>query len=388
MPRIPTVLSLFDLNPRKFGSMEEFTVFLSRRLQELGGRSILAFSHAVEPSIATTFEQSGATLEILDRRWGAKFYFRLCSLLQKYRPEVVHLHFYEQFSLLPVLLWVCGVKQIVYTDHCRQPTVFGFFKRTALKAWNALIPSLTGTRFIAISAHIKRILTTGFYMDPKRIEVVLNAVNVARFRAAGTEDRSALRRRLQIPADVPVVCAAASLIPEKGITYLLQAAKLVLGLYPQAMFVIAGDGRLSAALQEEARELQISDHVRFLGLLSDLSGVMAAADVLVVPSIWQEPAGLVVIEGMASGRPVVATRVGGIPEYIEDGVSGILVAPRSAEQIAAEVIRLLANPALAGQIACAARRSVEQQFNTERWVSETLDVYGVAIRARKAIAAD
>jgi glycosyltransferase involved in cell wall biosynthesis len=219
------------------------------------------------------------------------------------------------------------------------------------------------------------VLTDSFYTHGSLIRVILNGVNVERFRMLTDAERAQARKGFSIPDDHKAICAAANLIPEKGISYLLQAVRRVLEQHPNTVFLIAGDGPLADELKQEAAELDITNHVRFLGLLSDVTQLMSVADVIVVPSVWQEPAGLVVIEAMACGRPVVATRVGGIPEYVDNGISGILVEPRSAEQIASAINKLLATPAYAETIGQAGRRTAELNFNIERWVFETLDEY-------------
>jgi glycosyltransferase involved in cell wall biosynthesis len=386
-----TVLSLLDLNPRKFGSMEEFTLALSQQLRQRGAGSVLAFSHPLEPAIAARFRDSGSIFEVLDWRWGVRFYRELGRILKAHRPEVAHLHFYDQFSLwsalfLSLFLKIWGVKRIVYTDHCRQPVTFGPLKRLPLKLWNTAVPPLTGTRFIAISEHIKRVLTDCFCMHPGDIRVILNGVNIERFRMLTDKERARARARFGISEGHKVVCAVAALIPEKGISYLLQAAQPILDAHPDTVFLIAGDGRLSDQLAQEARDLGIAGHVVFLGLLPDVAELIATSDVVVVPSVWQEPAGLVVVEALASGRPVVATRVGGIPEYVEDGISGVLVEPRSAEQIALAVNKLLATPELAEGIGRAGRRLAVSNFTIERWVSETLEIYGIRSLSTRDVA--
>jgi glycosyltransferase involved in cell wall biosynthesis len=108
---------------------------------------------------------------------------------------------------------------------------------------------------------------------------------------------------------------------------------------------------------------------------------MAAADVVAVPSVWQEPAGLMVIEAMASGRPVIATRVGGIPEYLEHEVTGILVQPHAPEQLARAILRLLNSATEANAMGRAGRARVETHFSMERWIGDTVELYAKAIAA-------
>jgi glycosyltransferase involved in cell wall biosynthesis len=223
-----------------------------------------------------------------------------------------------------------------------------------------------------------------FQMLPERIRVVYNAVNPARFTPLETEQQSKLRNELGIPSGQPVVVCASNLRPEKGIDHLMQAASRVLAKRPDTYFVIVGGGPLAPQLQELAVKLGIAANVRFTGLRSDVHRYMAMANVVAVPSVWQEPAGFVVIEAIACGRPVVATRVGGIPEYMADGVTGIAVDPAAPEQLANALLRLLNSPEEAAAMGRAGRTRVEDRLSIDRWVRETISLYEEALRARRS----
>lgn len=378
---VPTVLSLFDLNPRKFGSLEEYTVALSRALQTRGWRCVLVFSHPVTPAIARYFEGTGAVFEVLENRGKLRLYLDLVRLLRKYRPGVIHFHFIEQFSFVPILASLVRPRLLVFTDHFRQPQPIGVVTRTACILWDRIIFRLLDVKIVAVSEHIKRTLVECYLMTPQRIEVVYNGVNPRRFAPLDSRQVIQFQDQWGIPPGSPVIFCAAALIPEKGVSDLLAAAQQVLPRRPDTILMIAGDGPLLAALQRETERLGIHEKVRFIGLRSDLECFMARAQVVVVPSVWQEPAGLVVVEGMATGRPIVATRVGGIPEYLVDGVTGILVDPHAPEQIAAALLRLLDSPSEAAAMGRAGRVRVENCFSMDRWVQETVQMYERALAA-------
>lgn len=369
----PTVLSVLDMNPRKLGSMEEYAAGVSGALRERGCRSVMAFTAPVPAHVQSAFAGTETTFETFRRAPRRHFYLDVADLIRRYRPSVAHFHFLEQFSLLPLVPRALGVPLVVFTDHFRQPLPLGWSTRLSLALWNATVPRIAHLRLIAISEHIRRVLIEGYGVPPRRIHLVLNGVNPARF--SGANGASQLRSELAIPADARLVMTVAALIPQKGVADLLTAAPQVLQHEPKAFFVIVGDGPLRNVLEHQAEAGGIASRVRFTGLRSDVHRLLALAEAVVVPSVWQEPAGLVVLEAMASGKPVIATRVGGIPEYIEEGVSGVLVEPNRPDRIADALCRLLVFPDQAREMGRAGRKRVLERFSMGRWVEETVRVY-------------
>lgn len=371
----PTVISLFDLDPRKFGSLEEHIVFLSQGLRDRGWRSVLIFSRLPPREIQSRFENAGALVDTCRTDSTIQSYPAVWRALRKYRADVVHFHFFEHFSMLPLLPWLAKARLNVYTDHFRQPQPLSSLTRLNLWLWNRIVPALADVRLVAISQHIKKTLIECYGVDPERVQVILNGANVHRFGNVCDEEILSARRELEIPSSAPIIETVAALIPQKGVSDLLLAAKHVLAHRPDAIFLIVGDGPLASTLQQQAKDLGICSACRFTGLRSDVHRLMALADVVAVPSVWEEPAGLVVIEAMAAGRPVVATRVGGIPEYMQDGTTGILVEPRNPEQLAHALLKLMDSPDLARLMGQAGRERASQRFSMDQWVAETLDFY-------------
>ncbi|MGH9601458.1 MAG: glycosyltransferase family 4 protein, partial [Terriglobales bacterium] len=340
----PTVLSVMDLNPRKLGSLEEYAAQVSRALHQRGWRSVMAFTHPPPAGIAALFDGTDTAFEVFRRQPARHLYSDVFHLCRKYRPAVVHIHFLEQFSLLALLPRLAGTRLTVFTDHFRQPQPLSLATRISLRLWNLFVPGLAHARIIAISAHIRRTLMENYGVGAGTITTVLNGVNLGRFAGETTTLRREIRTELGLAPQSHIVMTVAALIPQKGVDDFLRAAAHIQAHRPDVAFVIVGDGPEEAALRAQAQHLEIASKVHFTGLRSDVHRLMPAADVIVVPSVWQEPAGLVVLEAMAAARPVVANRVGGIPEYLEEGVTGILVEPRAPMQIADTVLRLLDSP--------------------------------------------
>jgi phosphatidylinositol alpha-1,6-mannosyltransferase len=189
----------------------------------------------------------------------------------------------------------------------------------------------------------------------------------------------AFRRRHNIPPDALVVTQVSWLIPEKGVDDLLIAARNVVAVEPKAHFLLAGDGGYRRNLEQTARDLGIESHVTFTGVVPDplADGLYAASDVVCQMSRWEEVFGYVNAEAMATAKPLVGTRVGGIPEIIDDGKTGFLVERRDTAQMAARILDLLRDPNLRRRMGEAGRKVVTERFNHKTNVAQLIRLYGL-----------
>jgi glycosyltransferase involved in cell wall biosynthesis len=169
-----------------------------------------------------------------------------------------------------------------------------------------------------------------------------------------------------------VILVVAHLIPEKGVEVAIRA---LAGLPPRAVLWIVGDGRHRAALQQLARSLGVERRITFFGLHSEVCQFMQAADCLVCPSLWQEAAGLVILEAMACGLPVIGSAVGGIPEFIISGETGYLF-PAGDHTALAERLRCLSDsPAQSREMRRQARAQALTKFSHRTRVTDALLLY-------------
>jgi len=225
------------------------------------------------------------------------------------------------------------------------------------------------------------------------IAVLRNAVASERFApdmAAARAFRDELRltpnqTEINSTTHQPYIIAAVGMLtPRKGQLELIRAFAQVVKQLPQAVLVIAGaplfnrDEEYQQKLIATARELGLSDRVRFLGPRRDVAAIYQAADVLVVNS-WAEPFALVVLEGLASGAALVATAVGGTPEMIEHGEQGWLVPPGDQAALAAAIVKLLTEPELRTRLAAAGRARAQRQFSLEQYLRELEEFYARAV---------
>ena len=174
--------------------------------------------------------------------------------------------------------------------------------------------------------------------------------------------------------------AVGRLEPVKGFAYFIDSAFRIAERIPSVRFVLAGDGTLSDELRRQAAPLE--DRFKFLGLRHDVAELMAAMDVFVLTSI-NEGMGRVLLEAGAAGTPAVATRVGGVPDIIRDGVTGILVPPREPEAIAEAVLALARDPVRRAAMGKAAREVVVPAFGLEQMVGRIEGLYEELIREKR-----
>jgi glycosyltransferase involved in cell wall biosynthesis len=236
-----------------------------------------------------------------------------------------------------------------------------------------------------------RLVEDGY--DPAAVAVVHNGIELSRFERPPQPGR--LRRELGLPADAPLVAVLARLHPVKGIEYFLEAAAAVAARFPHARFLVVGQGAVlrdgaivetpyKRQLEAAAGALGLGGRVAFTGFRLDVPELLAEVAVSVLPCTGNEGLSNSVLESMAAGVPVVATTVGGNPEVVEDGLSGLLVPPRDAGALARAIGAVLADPALAARLGQAGRERVRSHFSEAEMVRRTERLYLSLLDARRA----
>lgn len=224
---------------------------------------------------------------------------------------------------------------------------------------------------------ISEAVATQFDTMGCRVHVVPNGIPLDRFTPA--PEPEGLRGELGVPEDVPVVCVVGRLTPWKGHQVLLRAWRRVLERVSEARLVVVGEVAFweddyAEDLRRLADELGIAHRVHWAGFREDVADILRMSDLLVLPSI-DEPFGRVIIEAMATARPVVATASGGVPEIVEEGRTGLLVPPGQAEPLADAIVRVLMNEATARAMGEAGRRRALERFDVRRVAQQVQEVY-------------
>ena len=299
----------------------------------------------------------------------------LAAHLAEVRADVVHAHMYRAETVATravIALGEAGQRKPYLVATIHSSRIRSLEDQLHLRE---LTPYMD--RLIAVSWAIQRKL-----VDEERtsvpVSLVYNGVDLQRYDQQ--EACCTLPEEYGMEPGSQIVGVVARLEPEKGHPTLLEAWPAVLRAAPDAYLLIVGEGSRRAALEVQARELRIAHRVVFTGRREDVPAVTAALDVAVLPS-YREAQGMVILEAMALSRPVVASNVGGIPEMIQDGVTGLLVPPRDAGALAGAIIRLLTNHPLADTLGRAGHDMVHDRFCIELMVSANESIYDEGARA-------
>ena len=230
-------------------------------------------------------------------------------------------------------------------------------------------------RFVAISDYIAKVLMD-YGLPVDRIDTVRSAIDGSSYKKIDAAlNRKKWRERLELDKEQQLVVCAAALSQQKAIDVLLKALANRAG-QQSALCVIAGVGPLEDQLKEQARRLGLGpDRVRFLGWVEGVAGLLAAGDVFVLPS-RDEGLGTILLEAAHAGLPILACSVGGIPEIVKDGQTGLLVPKEDPPAMAGALDRLLQDPEWAKMLAANAREHVESSFSIDQMVQGNLQVYG------------
>jgi glycosyltransferase involved in cell wall biosynthesis len=369
--RLPRVLYAVVMDPsQKFGSMEEQMACLARAFQEEGSLFLPLFICASPVERPTPLEQVGVPIACLDLgrfRWS--ILFQLLELIRRHKIAVVHWNFSPPLSN-SYLWWLTLLRPAIkhyFTDHISRtlplPRTAGglkkHIKRVMLKRY---------ARVLCVSQYVFDCLRgEGTWSN---IVCCKHFINENRFRPDAR-----VRARARAEQNVEnrfVMLVVAHLINAKGIDVALRA----LSMLPEEVILwVIGAGIEADNLRTLADELGLTKRVVFMGPQQHVEPFMQAADCFVCPSLWAEAAGLVNIEAQGCGLPVIASDVGGIPEYVADGQTGFLFPRGDSAALAERVGRLVSDAALRQRLGEAARTFVESHFSPTTRLGETLDLY-------------
>ncbi len=298
--------------------------------------------------------------------------WQVFRLIKRERVMLVHTHTSKAGFVGRLAAWLARVPAIVHTPHGHVfygyygPGLTAFFVRL-----ERLAARLTDRIVVLTERGIEEHLARGIGRR-EQFRVIPSGVDLERIRLSAPPYETA-RARLGVDSETQLIVGLGRLEPVKGFQRLVEALPSILSVIPSARLLLVGEGSVRAALLAEARSLGVGDRLEMVGARLDPVAFLAAADLVVVPSL-NEGMGRVLVEAMALGRAVVATRVGGIPAVVIDGETGRLVAPDDPAALAGAVSELLKNPGLGQRMGEAGRRRAEQ-FSLAVMESRLLDLY-------------
>lgn len=307
---------------------------------------------------------------------------RLAASMRHHRIQIAHSYnFYANVFAVPAARFA-GVPVVIASI---RDTGMGNITPTRQRV-HRLACGLADRILVNAEAIRRWLIEQGY--NAEKITVIRNGIDLSRF--AHPERKNGLRREFDLPEHAPLVVVLARLVPHKGIEFFLEAAAEVSCRHPDARFLVVGDlfsasrrgGAFELdvayrqALSRRADRLGLAGRVIFTGYRSDIPELLTQAAVSVLPSVAGEGLSNALLESMAAGVPVVATRVGGSSEVIErEGVDGLLVPPRDASELARAICAVLHDPDFARRLGQEAKRRVAEHFSLERMVRETENLY-------------
>ena len=301
---------------------------------------------------------------------------RIRLRLRQLKPQILHTHLIhaDVFGFMAGRLAL--VPTIISTRHNDDAFRRNFFmKRLNHAFWRGFSGG------IAISEAVREFTIRVEGVKPDKIHLVRYGIEYdASAYETPAQNRLAFCEELGIDANSIIIGIACRLIEQKGVSYALKAiARLPENNHIH--LVIAGDGPLRKSLSEQAKQLRIQDRVHFLGWRDDVSQIMAAWDIFLMPSLW-EGFGLVLLEAMSKRIPVIASNVSAIPEVVEHGETGLLVPPRNPDSLAQAIRMLVDDRALRAYMGLMAEDRLEQNFTVDRMADETIAVYNEIVRKK------
>jgi glycosyltransferase involved in cell wall biosynthesis len=278
---------------------------------------------------------------------------------------------YTGFEIAPIAARLAGIKNVIGIYH-NLPSE-GFITHRWVQLFFENLSGWCLTTPVAVSKATAKEWEARCRTLRGRFRVIYTGVDIAAIQQAATPPVT--RAALGIAEDAPILLVAARLHPMKGINYLLDAMPAILEKHPQTILLLAGDGNERERLQTQADALGVTGHVRFLGWRDDVPRLLTLADTVVQPSVNLETFGYTLVEAMALGKPCVATAVGGMPEVVEDGVTGLIVPKRDVAALTRAIVELLDDPARARQFGQNGRKRVQDLFRLETMIQQTQALY-------------
>ena len=357
---------LFLSHAYMVGGAEEMVLNLVRHLPERFEPAVVCI-HEAGP-IGEEIARTGVPFKVLGLKPGLLRPFdilRLRDFLVECEPTIVHTflltgslygRFAAMMAQVPVIV---GTEVNIYQN---KKSTHARLEKWLMRRTDAVVASAASVREFYIN-QVKA--------DPSKVEVIYNAVDWAQLQT--TVSREEFRTSVGVPQDVPLAGIIARLTEQKAHQVLFDAIAHDAGLAKLHLLVV-GDGELRAQLTARAETLNIQGRVHFLGARRDLGNILASIDLFAMPSYW-EGLPLSMVLAMGAGLPVVASRVAGIPEVVKDGVSGLLVTPGDAAELAVALNRIVHDDTLRVLLGQEARTFVRPRFGVDGYVASVSALY-------------
>jgi len=347
------------LNSLDCGGLEKLTLELSLKLKARG--HVVTICCLEKAGNLLNIRHSGIEVIALNKRNGLDLTlpFRLISIIRQRKPDVVHTHNPGPLLYGTIAAKLAGVPVIINTRHGRAP------RHTNKLIWDI------NDAVVAISNDARNELLKNNTLHPDKVSVIHNGIDLDAFKDRASQQE--IKNTLGLDSSY-VIGTVSRLSREKDQTSLIRAFAAIASNEPNVRLVFAGDGPLKGELATLSYDLGIENKVTFLGFRNDVSTILQAFDIFVLPSL-QEGISLSLLEAMASGKPTIVTNVGGNPEVVMDDTVGLTTPPEDPEKLASAIMKIMKNRDSANKMGAFGRKRVEEEFGIDKMVDRYLDLY-------------
>lgn len=374
------IIFLTRLNPKKFGSYEEFLLLFSKELIKRGNEVTLTFSSTPPAWLMARFAEQMIGIKVFNFHRKMRVVFEMFFFLKRTKPDILFFSFISIKHLIIPLTKILRIPSTIYVFHSYGSEKWKGPKekhrinlmKVKIGHLRTLIAVKSVHKFICVSRFIKEKVSNKYSISEEKISVIHNGVNLRRFNRV--EQDLTLHNQLKGPGNARVITSIANLILPKGIQFLLIAFKEILIKNANIKLVIAGEGNYRQNLEGLAKSLDISENVIFLGLRNDIHRIIHLSDIVVIPSICEEAFCYVVLESMCVGKPVIASRIGAIPELIQEDKTGLFCKPGDSKSLYDEILSLLCNPDKMKEIGHSAREYAHKNGSLEKQIDSYLNL--------------
>lgn len=296
----------------------------------------------------------------------------LYGLIKRERFDIVHCHGSKAGLVGRMAAWLAGAPVIIVTIH--NFVVYEevpLFKRLLFTRGEEFLGRKT-TGIITVSRALKTEMAKKFGIPEDKVAAIYNGIDLERFRVE--KNLAGLRKDYGIGEDIPIVGTVARMAPQKGLRYFVEAAAMLVKEGCTGIFFIVGDGPLRPELEVQADRLGLKGRLIFTGYQSDIVSFLKMFDIFVIPSI-AEGLSITTIEAMAAGKPVIASRVGGLPELVKHEQNGLLVPPRDAGALTRAIKYLIRQPELCKNMGQTGNNMVIKEFTKKTMIAKTAEFY-------------
>ncbi len=361
----------------EIGGLEIMVVSLLERLDHSRYRPSICCYDSLG-SLSQGLPEKGIGVHLLRRRPGIDYFypFKLAKYLKKSKIKILHLHNPTALFYGTLAGRIAGTPCIIYTEHGRD-----FSSSFKVRIANSLLCKMVN-RVVVVAEHGKRYLVEHEGVDERRIFKIYNGIDSQKF--GRTHSGKLIRSGLGLHDNQSIIGIVARLDPIKNHTCLIRAMKIIATRLPEAVLLIIGDGLLRTELESLTANLQLQDHIKFLGARSDIAELLSVMDVFVLSSL-SEGLSLTLIEACAAAKPIVATDVGGNPEIVKHQSNGLLVPSDQPETLAKTIAEILNDKEKARLMGEFGRKKFQEEFTLNTMVKKYEHMYESCLCPQKSV---